>query len=156
MAAHGEDLLLGDLAGLDLVHDVSSALEVALEIHDEPSFHGHRAFDLAPVARDLVGLVRRRLSQHLPDPLEGHVELTQEADQSSPSELLLCVAPVAGCLVDRRWRKESQLVVEPERLQAQPRSLRERPDRHQLVGRHGIAHRLKPGACPLGRVKRRF
>ena len=155
VATHGQDALLGHLAGVDLVHDVSSSLEVALEIRDEPLPDGDRAFDLAPVARDLLDLFGRGDDQDPADPLQRHLQASKQADQPSPLDLRVVVVPVARRFVDRSRPEQPELVIESERLQAETRLAGERTDRHELVGCHWT-HRLQPGPCPLGRVKTRF
>ena len=87
-----------------------------------------------PVAGSGVGSL-----QHHPDLVDRHVELAEPADGVRNGNLARRVAPVARGRVDVRRLEQADIVVVPERLDAQVGHLRELADAD-----HGVHFRSMP------------
>jgi hypothetical protein len=67
------------------------------------------------------------------DILQWHADVPQRGKGARSRQLTQPVAAVAGANIDFHWHEQADLVVVPQRLDRQPRKLRERPDTDQLA-----------------------
>ena len=112
--------------------DAGDVVEDALEAMGPGLDPGAVAVE-APLA---LGRVVDR--ENLADLVERHLQLAQPADDLGGLELLGPVAAVARERVDVGRPEQVELVVVPERADAQPGEPRELPDREEVIGHVGI------------------
>ena len=67
------------------------------------------------------------------DILQRHADVPQRGKGARSRQLAQPVAPVAGAIIDLDRHEQADLVVVPQRLNRQPRQLRERADTDQLA-----------------------
>jgi len=67
------------------------------------------------------------------DILQRHADVPQRGKGARSRQLAQPVAAVAGATIDLDWHEQADLVVVPQRLNRQPRQLRERADTHQFA-----------------------
>jgi hypothetical protein len=64
---------------------------------------------------------------------QRHADVPQRGKGTRSRQLAQPVAAVAGAVIDLGWHEQAYLVVVPQRLNCQPRQLRERADTDQLA-----------------------